>query len=410
MYSIMFSLALLVITSLLLSKVWHFPKNIILLYITQPLVMAAMPVIVFIGGLISSQLAADESLATLPITLMIVGVAFASLPASLLAKKKGRKIATQAGFTIALFASLIAVLALNIHSFILFSIANLAFGISAAFVQQMRFAAMESTADKNKIPQTLSILMLSGIFAAFLGPEVALFGQDLVAENFTGSFLLLAILNIIAMLLFIRFKDPIIKIQEATGTTRPLADIIKQPIFIISISCAAIGYALMSYLMTATPLSMHHIHGHSLEETKWVIQSHIAAMFLPSLVTGWLVKKVALKGLCLFGTVIYALVALIALSGEQFMHYWWALVLLGIGWNFLFLTGTSLLPESYQQSERHKVQATNDVILFTFQAAASLLAGWVLFNGGWNMVVFSSIPFIAMLFIVSWYYYHIAKR
>ena len=133
--------------------------------------------------------------------------------------------------------------------------------------------------------------------------------------------------------------------------------------------------------------------------------SHIAAMFIPSLFTGFLVKKIGLKHLLLLGTIIYTVVALIAFSGEQVVHYWWALLLLGIGWNFLYLTGTSLLPQSYHASERHKVQAINDFIIFGFQATASLLAGWVLFKAGWHGVVMSSIPFILLLFIVSWYYY-----
>jgi MFS family permease len=150
---------------------------------------------------------------------------------------------------------------------------------------------------------------------------------------------------------------------------------------------------------------MHKLHGHSLNDTKWVIQSHIAAMFIPSLFTALLVKRIGLKNLMLVGTVIYAVVTVIALSGEQVMHYWWALVLLGIGWNFLFLTGTSLLPQSYRDSERHKVQAINDFIIFGFQATASLLAGWILFKAGWHVVVFTSLPFIVILFMVSWFYF-----
>ena len=161
----------------------------------------------------------------------------------------------------------------------------------------------------------------------------------------------------------------------------------------------------MSYLMTATPLSMHHMQGHSLNETKWVIQSHIAAMYIPSLLTPFLVKKIALKGLLLVGSIIYLVVALIAFSGQEVMHYWWALILLGIGWNFLFLTGTSLLPQSYKASERHKVQATNDFVLFGFQAFASLMAGWVLFAGGWNYVVLTSLPFIVILIFINVAYF-----
>jgi MFS family permease len=152
------------------------------------------------------------------------------------------------------------------------------------------------------------------------------------------------------------------------------------------------------------------MQGHSLVETKWVIQSHIAAMYLPSLLTPWLINKIALKGLLKLGSIIYIAVALIAFSGQEVMHYWWALILLGIGWNFLFLTGTSLLPQSYHNSERHKVQATNDFILFGFQAFASLMAGWILFSGGWNYLVLSSLPFIFALLIINIAYHrHIAK-
>jgi len=162
--------------------------------------------------------------------------------------------------------------------------------------------------------------------------------------------------------------------------------------------------------MTATPLSMHHMQGHSITETKWVIQTHIAAMYLPSLLTPFLIKRIGLKGLLIIGCLIYAVVALITLSGQHVMHYWWALLLLGIGWNFLFLTGTSLLPQSYTSNERHKVQATNDFILFVVQALASLMAGWVLFSGGWEWLVLSSLPFIISLFIIAWYFHHLDQK
>ncbi len=152
------------------------------------------------------------------------------------------------------------------------------------------------------------------------------------------------------------------------------------------------------------------MQGHSLQETKWVIQTHIAAMYLPSLITPFLVKHIKIKGLMISGTVIYSVVAFIALSGQQVMHYWWALMLLGIGWNFLYLSGTSLLPQSYRDVERHKVQASNDFILFGFQAIASLLAGWVLFNAGWHWVVLSSLPFIVMLFAITLFYHRQAKH
>jgi MFS family permease len=405
--NILITIALLLLTAVILSRLFSFPKNIWLLFIAQPLVGSSAPIIVFIGGILSSELASDPSLATLPITLMILGVAAGSIPAAMLAKAKGRRFAVYAGLSCLLIASITALISAKIASFELFVFASLLIGVGGSFTQQLRFAAIESTLNSEDIPKVLSILMLSGVFAAFLGPEVAVVGKNLInsPHGYAGSFVLLAVLILGAMLIMLAFKNPIIKSNETVGNTRPLSEIAKQPIFLIAISTATIGFALMSYLMTATPISMHHMQSHSLQETKWVIQSHIAAMYIPSLFAPWLIKHLKLKGLMIIGTLIYTIVAYIALSGHEVMHYWWALILLGIGWNFLFLTGTSLLPQSYQDSERHKVQATNDFILFGFQAAASLLAGWVLFNAGWHWVVLTSIPFILVLFAVIAFYH-----
>jgi MFS family permease len=405
--NIFITLALLIVSAFFLSRYFTLPKNIWLLFIAQPLVMAASPVIVFIGGILSTRMASDPALATLPVTVMILGVACGAIPAAMLAKNKGRRFAIFTGYSVGLVATLTAMVSALIANFELFVFAGLLFGISTSFIQQLRFAAIESIKDDKDIPTVLSILMLSGIFSAFLGPEIAVVAKDWLASpyGYAGSFLVLAGLIVCAMIIMLNFKNTQIESHQQVGDTRPLSEIIKQPIFIIAILSAAIGFALMSYLMTATPLSMHQMSGHSLHETKWVIQSHIAAMFIPSLFTAWLVKRIGLKSLMLIGTVIYALVAVVALSGEQVMHYWWALILLGIGWNFLFLTGTTLLPQSYKPSERHKVQAINDFIIFGLQATASLLAGWVLFKAGWHTVVLTSMPFIAILFAVTWFYY-----
>ncbi len=410
--NILITLLLLVLTTFALSRYFKLHKNIWVLFLAQPLIMAASPVIVFIGGIISAQMHNDPSLATLPVTIMILGVACAAIPAALLAKRLGRKLATFVGFSFGLIAAIIAVFATQQASFELFTLASLFFGMSTAFTQQLRFAAIESAKNEQEVPTMLSILMLSGIFSAFLGPEIAVAAKDWIASpyGYTGSFVFIAGLNLMAMLIMTRFKNIPINANENNGEIRPLSVIIKQPIFIISILTAAIGFALMSYLMTATPLSMHHMNEHSLQDTKWVIQTHIAAMFIPSLFTGWLVKRMGLKHLLCLGVVIYSLVALVAFSGEQVIHYWWSLLLLGVGWNFLFLTGTSLLPQSYKASERHKVQAINDFTLFGFQASASLLAGWVLFKAGWHGVVISSLPFIIILFIVSISFYRYEKN
>ena len=405
--NIITTLFILIVSAWGLSRLFILPKNIWLLFLSQPLVMAASPVIVFIGGILSTKMSSDPSLATLPITVMILGVACTSIPAALLAKNKGRKCSAITGFIIAFTACIIASIATYLLSFELFVLSSLLFGSSTAFIQQLRFAAIENAPSQKDIPTVLSILMLSGIFAAFLGPDIALAAKNLVdsPEGYTGSFLILGLLVIVALVIMSQFQNIEVKANEVNEKARPLSVIIRQPIFIISVLCAAIGFALMSYLMTATPLSMHQHNEHSLLDTKWVIQSHIIAMFLPSLFTAWLVKKFGLKALMLAGTLMYGSVLIIAFSGEQVIHYWWALILLGIGWNFLFLSGTSLLPLSYLPSEKHKVQALNDFILFGFQAMASLLAGWVLFKAGWYGVLLSSLPFLIILFVVTLYFY-----
>ena len=321
--NIVITVALLLLTAFILSRLFTLPRNIWLLFVAQPLVMSASPIIVFIGGILSSKMASDPSLATLPLTLMILGVAAGSIPSAMLAKIKGRKFAVFTGLSCSLIAALIAVMAAKVGSFYIFCFASLLIGIGASFTQQLRFAAIESTVTKDDVPKTLSILMLSGVFAAFLGPEVAVVGKEWLTSpyGYAGSFLLFAGLVICSMIIMMAFQNPVINNDESPGEARSLSVIAKQPIFIVAICTATIGFALMSYLMTATPISMHHIQGHSLQETKWVIQSHIAAMFIPSLFTPWLVKYFKLKGLLISGTLIYAIVAVVALSGHEVMHY-----------------------------------------------------------------------------------------
>lgn len=410
---LLIAFALLLLTTGILSRLYSLPKNIWVLFLLQPLVMAASPVIVFIGGILSSKIAPDPALATLPVTVMILGVASAAVPAAMLAKKNGRKKATYIGFFVGLLGCLLAAVATSIGDFLLFTLAALLLGMCTAFIQQLRFAGIESTSNANDIPKVLSVLMLSGIFSAFLGPEIAVVAKDWIdsPHGYTGSFLFLALLNLAAMLLLALFKDPELATTNTSDTGRSLSSIVKQPLFFVAISAAALGFALMSYLMTATPLSMHNMDGHSLNDTKWVIQTHIAAMFLPSLFTGFLVSKFGLKSIFIAGVFIYGLVAIVAFSGHEVMHYWWALLLLGVGWNFLFLTGTSILPQTYENNERHQVQALNDFVVFASQATASLFAGWMLFSFGWKAVVVSSLPFIAILIIaIIVYFKHCNKN
>jgi predicted MFS family arabinose efflux permease len=276
----------------------------------------------------------------------------------------------------------------------------------------LRFAAIESVEHEEDVNKALSVLMFAGIFSAMIGPEVAILGKTLFDNSigFAAAFYGLAIMSVISMMIMMWFKNPIIADIESIIPSRPLLRIIKQPLFIVALLAAALSYGLMSYIMTSTPLSMHQVHHHSLSDTKWVIQSHIAAMFLPSLITTWLSNKIGIKYLLLIGSILFALVLVIATQGHSVLHYWWALITLGVAWNFLFFSGTSLLHLTYHEHEKYKVQAINDFSVFTFQGASSLMAGWVLFNYGWNGVIISAIPFVIVMFVISFYYLNYSKR
>ncbi|WP_371187873.1 MFS transporter [Thalassotalea maritima] len=394
-----------------LAKVLHYPRNICVLFFTSPLLACIGPTVTFIGGLLATKIAPSEKLATLPLTLMIVGTALGTIIVSQLNQRLGRKQATNIGYGLALIGCLLAMFSAVQGWFYLLLLATLFMGFSIAFSLQLRFAAIESVASTQSA-SAVSVLMLSGIFAAILGPEMALFSKDWIASEhgYAGSFLGLAILISISFAGFQLFSNPIVQDsqQQHSMAGRNLSQIIKQPSFIIALGSGAIGYGLMSFVMTATPLSMHDMMGHSLADTKWVIQSHIAAMFLPSFFTGLLIKKFHTGTVMATGTIMYALVIIVALSGQHVMHYWWALVLLGVGWNFLFTIGTVILPESYQSHERYKAQALNDFVIFFTQALASLLAGWLLFTSSWDYVVLTMLPFVLLMSLIcAW---HIKRR
>lgn len=207
-----------------------------------------------------------------------------------------------------------------------------------------------------------------------------------------------------ALIVLLAFKNPKFEIDDITLIARPLREIARQNIFWVAIFGAAIGYAVMSFIMTATPVSMHVMDGHSLGHTKWVIQSHIVAMYLPSLIAAWIVKKLGIARMMLVGLVAYVICIAIAYAGHHLGNYWISLILLGVGWNFLFIGGTTLLPQSYQPNERFKVQAFNEFIVFGTQAVAALSAGWIVYAVGWELMLLVTLPVIIfqMVVVLRW--------
>lgn len=371
--------------------------------LAQALIGSIGPVIVFVGGFIGLKLAPTKVLATLPIALMVVGIAIFMLPVikgiSIVGRKNGFIIAIISGSINCLFAAY----AIEIGSFWMFCLSILLFGIMIAAVQQFRFAAMESVPDE-LASKAVSILLVAGLIAAFIGPEVAFVGKDWFETEFVGSFIGVSVLLMLSII-FVAFYKPIIKTQDEVHTPkRELKVIIKQPVFLASIISATVGFSVMSFIMTATPISMHVYSGFDIQDTKWVIQSHIIAMYLPSFFTGRLIQRFGPVNILISGIFALLICIVIGFSGHQYVHYWGALVLLGIGWNFMFITATSLLPRSYTASEKFKIQGLNDLVMFTCQAVASLSAGWVINTFGWNAMLIICIPLlvVAIMVVIHW--------
>jgi len=406
------ALILLLAIALIGSRFIKLPRNVWLLFLAQPLAMCSASMVVFAGGLIASKVASDPELATLPLTLMILGTASAVIPASMLMKKLGRRKGTIIGLSWAVVGSLLCMYAAIQSMFWLLVFGSVLLGMSMAFVAQMRFAAIESLDSIEDSPTAISVLMVGGMFAAILGPEAAVVAKDWIdsPHGFAGSFLALTMLLLASIVLVTALKPIGVKEAQTEGNSRSLSEIVKQPIFIIAVCSGAIAYSVMSYIMTATPLSMHEVDGHSLHDTKWVIQSHIIAMYLPSLFSAFLIRYIGIPKLMIVGSLIYVAVIIVGMSGSHVMHYWWTMVLLGIGWNFLFTSGTLLLPESYTPQERFKTQATNDFSIFLVQAMASLSAGMILFSQGWSILLSISVPVILIMFAVSIWYFILHKK
>ena len=374
------------------------PLNVWILVAAQALAMCTAPFIVFIGSIHGRLLAPSPELATLPVGLVVVGTVMTIKPATWLMERMGRKPVMLLGTLAGAVAGSLGVLAAWTASFPLLCTAAMAGGAGLAVVHQYRFAAMESVSPAMAGTAAARVL-LGGLGAAWLGPEIALLGGGAQAQYpFMGGWLALAMVQFLAMVvLMVGYRASGERVREvAAGGGRAMADILRQPVVWAAVSAAAIGYAIMSFIMTATPLSMTEVAAHPLEDAKRVIQMHIMAMYLPSLVSGWLIRVVGIPRMMGLGLLAYLGCVLLAVSGITFHHYLFALVLLGIGWNFLFVGGTTLLPQGYRDEERFRVQGLNDLMVFGSQATAALSAGAVLAAFQWTGLLLIAVPFLIL--------------
>ncbi len=374
-------------------------KNLVILSLSQIFSFTAAPITVFLSGIIGAQISPIKSLSTLPMSISVVGIAVGAIFATKLMSLIGRK----AGF---IFASLLnsSVSILAAHSiieqnFILFCIANFFLGVGMAFTHQYRFAAAESV-EKDKIPKAISIILLGGIISAFVGPGIANYSKDIVSDQlYVGSYISLSILTIIPVIFFL-FYENISKLKtEIKYSGRSYLELISQPKFLQAMVASAFGYAIMTFLMTATPLSMHVMEKMSLDKTSMVIQFHVASMFLPSLLTGHLIKKIGHSLVMYAGIFLYSITILISFFDQTYMNYLFALISLGLGWNFLFISGTSLLVLTYKEEEKFKAQGFNDFIVYSIHAIGSLSAGVLIVLTNWKLMNIMCIPLLIIIIL-----------
>ena len=374
-------------------------KNLWLLILSQIFAFTAAPVTVFLSGIIGSQFSPIKSLATLPMALSIVGVAIFAIFAAKLMSIIGRR----AGFIFASvgssLAALMAAYSIIIESFLLFNLGCFLLGAGVAFSHQYRFAAVE-TVNKDMAPKAISIILLAGIGSAFIGPNLANISKEIIPEHlYAGSYIALAILTLSSTIFLLFYKDNHKPNNFVKKDTRSYFELISQPRFLQALIASAFAYAVMSFLMTATPISMHVMEKISLSKTGLVIQLHIAAMFLPSLITGNLIKKFGHSKIMYAGVFLFSITILTSLFEQNFVNYLTALVFLGFGWNFLFISGTSLLVLTYKEDEKFKAQGFNDLIVYSIQAVASLSAGIFLNLTSWKTMNLICIIFLIIIFI-----------
>ena len=376
-------------------------RNLSLLISSQVFAFTAATVTVFISGIIGSQLTPIKTLSTLPPSIYVVGTAVATIFAAKIMSIIGRRLGFIFSSVAGSIACLIGAYSIMIESFFIFCIAKFILGSTMAFTHQYRFAAAESV-EKEKAPKAISSLLLAGIVAAFLGISLSNYTKNFVSDYlYVGSYLTLAILTLIPSFLLFFFRDirEVSFMSNEENKSRNYLEFLSDPKFLQAITSAAFAYAVMSFLMTATPISMHIVHHLSLEKTGIVLQFHVLAMFLPSLFTGNLIKRFGYSNMMYAGVLFYILTILMSFFEPSFLNYFISLIFLGIGWNFLFISGTSLLVTTYKPEEKFKAQGFNDLLVFSSMAIASLAAGVLISLASWKTVNLFCIPFLILIIL-----------
>jgi len=380
-------------------------RNVALLAACQAMLFSNSSTLASINGLAGMALTTNPAFGTLPVTTWVLGGAIATLPASLYMKKAGRAQGLIAGASTGIVAALICALAIGLHSFWLLCIGTLVFGASNATGQYYRFAAADVSPPDYKA-RAISLVLAGGLVGGIIGPGMSRFSVDAFGDRFLGAYLLLILFCgiSIALLKATRIPDPTAAEQASGG--RSLREIAAQPKFFVAVLSGAVGYGVMNLLMTATPIAMG-LCGHPFGDAAFVVSSHVIAMFAPSLIAGSLIKRFGVLNIILTGAVLNVACVAVALTGIDVAHFWLSLVLLGVGWNFMYIGGTTLLTETYRPEEKAKAQGANDMCIFVMMVISSLTSGMLVTTAGWNKVNLFALPLLALVGAAAFW---LAKR
>ena len=347
------------------------------------------------NGLVGFSLADTKSLATFGATTYVLGSAIAAMPMSLWMGKVGRRVGFMAGATINIVGCAIAVLALQLRSFPLFCVATAIVGVYNAVGLQYRFAAAEVAAPADRA-KAISLVLAGGVIGGLIGPQSARFGRDWFTTPFEGSFIVLAGIALVALAVQSQVHVPRPSMDEQAATGRPLRDIARQPAFVVAVLSSALGYGIMNLLMTATPIAMDFC-GHPFSAAAFVIEWHVVAMFMPGFFTGSLIRRFGTLRVILAGAGLTVVAVFVALNGITVMHFVVALAFVGVGWNFMYTGGTTLLTETYRPAEKSRTQGLNDLVVFATMGVSSFASGALVTATGWETMNRVALPVLATI-------------
>jgi MFS family permease len=370
-------------------------RDVFLLACCQALLLTNGAGLITMNGLVGYALADRKALATLGVTAYVLGSAVSTMPASLWMARVGRRRGFMAGALINVGGCALAASAIAVGSFALYCVATAVIGVYNAIGLQYRFAAAEVSAPADKA-RAISLVLAGGIVGGFIGPESVRRAAELFATPYLGGFVALAAYALVALAVQSRVHVPAPTIDERAGGGRPLSAIVRQPVFIVAALAGGLGYGLMNLLMTATPIAMSFCN-HPFASTALVIEWHVVGMYAPGFFTGALIQRFGVFNVILAGLALMAASVAVALNGSTVPHFVVGLALVGIGWNFMYIGGTTLLTEAYAPAEKARTQGANDFIVFATMGLSSFASGAMVSTAGWETMNRAVLPFLALI-------------